>query len=757
MNDTTDQEVSLVEEGKRFHLAERWQEAEDCYKKVLEINPVNADAIHLIGVMAVQLHQYEVAETIIREAIAINSTEGNFYYNLGLALVGLGRYEEALEAYQTTLRFTPEATNALNNLGQTYSRLGRRDEALECFRKIDELTPDKPIILTNMAAIFIQRKQYDEAIKLLNRAIEIDPKLVPAMYNLALLHEQQKKFAEATRFYEATLEIDPNYVSALNNLGLAYRESQRFDEAERCFERAIKADPSRVDARINLADLAKSTGDLAKAWRLSSEAYDLDPDNEINLTVLSITSLYLGKGSEARQFAERAIELYPNLPDAYGCLGLISMEYADFDLGRRSFDRYIELADDPDSYLSTIAYNACFDPTETTKSIAKRHSEWGEGLTRSVQRNIAAFSPRKPRTEGRYRIGYMSSDFRAHAVSYFMIPILENHDRTEFEIHLISNVAKPDDVTKKFQSMCDGWHDIVLQDNKTAVETIRNLDLDLLVDLTGHTAGSRHRLLAARVARKQASYLGYGFSLGLESIDYLITDNLMVPEDADHDLLETIVRLPSPFLTYEPLDKLRTFDPTPLPALKKGHVTFGYFGRAVRMNDAVVNCWSRILDACPDAILKLDNKSFGDQGVAAYHRARFQARGIDPDRLEFDYNYPPWESYTEIDIALDPFPHNAGTTTLEALWFSCPTVSKIDRIPMGRYGMSILSAIGHPEWVAHSEDEYVEIAAAMAGDLERLSDIRSNLRAELRASRLMRSDLFTRDLENAYRDILIDS
>ena len=311
--------------------------------------------------------------------------------------------------------------------------------------------------------------------------------------------------------------------------------------------------------------------------------------------------------------------------------------------------------------------------------------------------------------ERRLRIGYVSPDFRQHAVALFAEPLLAAHDRSAIELHCYAEVPAPDAVTERFHALADHWHSTVGLSDAELAEQIRRDRIDVLVDLAGHTAGNRLLTFARKPAPIQVAWLlGHGYTSGLSAMDAFLADAELAPPGADGLFSERLIRLSRIPLAYAPPAEMP--DVAPLPALANGCITFGYFGRTVRLNDAVLAAWARILHAVPGSRLMLNSAPFGEPAGREQMSARFAALGIDPARLDLVYTSPQprtWAAYGEIDIALDPFPHNAGTTTIEALWQGVPVLSLAGRPTVGRFGAAILHAVGLDDWVTNDVDAYV--------------------------------------------------
>ena len=320
---------------------------------------------------------------------------------------------------------------------------------------------------------------------------------------------------------------------------------------------------------------------------------------------------------------------------------------------------------------------------------------------------------------------------------------------------LYSNAPAEDAETARFRTLTPQWRSIAGVPDEAAAEQIRRDGIDILVDMAGHTAGNRLLVFARRPAPVQVEYmLGHGTTSGLNAMDAFMADDALATPYAAAVFTEQLVRLPRIPMTYKPPAGMPP--PGPLPALANGCVTFGYFGRPERLTPGTVAAWSRILTAVPGARLFLNTAALGEAAYRELIAQRFARHGIGHDRLILRYTTPQsatWAAYGAVDIALDPFPHNAGTTTVEALWQGVPVVSKADRPGVGRLGASILGAAGLPEWVTATVDDYVRLAVQQAADLPALARLRSSLRDRIAASPLCDAASLARAVEDAYRDL----
>jgi predicted O-linked N-acetylglucosamine transferase (SPINDLY family) len=356
----------------------------------------------------------------------------------------------------------------------------------------------------------------------------------------------------------------------------------------------------------------------------------------------------------------------------------------------------------------------------------------------------------------RLRIGFVSPDFKDHPVIHFILPFLENYDRNQIELFVYSQVADLDEWTEMASKHVDHWRSLVHVPDVEAATLIRSDQIDILVDLAGHTNGNRLLVFAHKPAPIQVTYLGYPDTSGLAAMDYRITDALADPPGmTENHNTEQLIRLPGCAWCYGAYSDIL---PNKSPAAMNNYVTFGSFNNLAKVNDRMLRVWARILEAVPSSRLLL--KAAGFRSMEARKRVReifFLHSGIDEDRLDFRLPEEKHEShlalYGEMDIALDTFPYHGTTTTCEALWMGVPVVILEGKSHVSRVGVSLLTSIGLPEMVAVSEDEYVKIAVTLAGNVELLKSHRENLRDKLQNSRLLDGISFSRDLESVFRQM----
>ncbi|MGZ3237659.1 MAG: O-linked N-acetylglucosamine transferase, SPINDLY family protein, partial [Burkholderiaceae bacterium] len=326
--------------------------------------------------------------------------------------------------------------------------------------------------------------------------------------------------------------------------------------------------------------------------------------------------------------------------------------------------------------------------------------------------------------------------------------VLAHYDRSRFEVTCYAFNAQTDDVTDRLRTYVDHWRSLANVDDIEAAELVRQDGIDILIDLSGHTAGNRLDIFIRKPAPIQISWLGYANTTGMARMDYVISDPVSSPDDDRQRFSEKLLLLPQVRLCYRAPDYLP--DVAPLPSMVKGSITFGCFNNINKLNLRVLSLWAQILNRLPNAVLRLKSKYFIDPATRERFEQFFVTHNVAADRLHLSQqssHREMLEEYAEIDIALDPFPYNGGTTTCEALWCGVPVLTLRGESMYGRQSASFLSAAQLADWIAETEAEYVEKALAFAADGHSLAELRSQLRERMIASPVADAASFTKNFE----------
>ncbi len=535
---------------------------------------------------------------------------------------------------------------------------------------------------------------------------------------------------------------------ALYERGRTAELAKKNEEAAALYGAAVAARPGEAEFHYALGASLKRTKRTEEAAAAYRAGLALKPDDARMRNDLGLALLGLGRMEEGLAEIEQARNRAPNLLEAQHNLGFALHQLGRLEQAIAEIGRAHQLAPERDDIHSNLLFILNYSARHTPAELLAEHRRFGE---RHVQ-PVAAPLPDSawPR---RLRIGYVSPDFRSHVVASFMLPVLVRHDRERFDVYCYYTNSLADEVTEAIRGIADDWADCAHLSDAELVSRIRADRIDILVDLAGHSALNRLKAFALRPAPVQVTYLGYPNTTGLAAIDFRITDAIADPPgESDRVNVERLVRLPRSFLCYRPGPDIHEVGPP--PATLAGYVTFGCFNTFPKLSDPFFGAAAQLLAAVPHSRLLLKAKSLGIASVAQRVKERFTALGIDSSRLVL----LGWEAtaadhlaiYKRVDIALDSFPYNGTTTTCEAMWMGAPVVTLQGDRHAGRVGASLLGSVGLTELVAQDVDEYVRIAARLAGDLPRLAALRAGMRQRMRASALLDEQGFMRELEEAY-------
>jgi protein O-GlcNAc transferase len=682
--------------------------------QILGSNPHHADSLNLLGGIALGSGDPAAAIDLIGRAAAIDAEKPVYRYNLGLALRASGRLAEAAESYRQAIARRPDYSDALYNLGIVLAALGAFADASGFFRQVLAINPFHSNALVNLGAALAAQDQMDEAVLCYRRAIALDPRIANAHYNLGKLVQEQGKLEEAVVHYRAALDCQPDFRDALSNLGNTLLALDRLEEAGAALDLAISLKPDFAQAYANLALVRRAEHRL----------------------------------EEARAACETAIRLQPDLAEAYEALGSTLHDLGQAEQANAALETAIRLAPDnpaPHTWL-IMGLHCQAAASEATILAAARRFE-----ARIAARPNTHFA-NSAGPERRLKVGYVSADFRRHPVGFFLAPVLASHDPAAVEIYAYSNGVKNDGLTRQLRASCHQWRSLVGLSDRAAAALISADGIDILVDLSGHTAGHRLSLFALKPAPVQVSWLGFWGTTGLSAIDYILSDETTIPAGEEPRYAETVVRLPVSRFCYRPPQFAPT--PAPPPCLVEGTVTFGSFNHLRKLGADVIGLWARLLRTAPQARLLLKSPPLADTTLRRSFLAAFADLGIEPERLilRASSSHPAMlAEYGDIDIALDPFPFSGGMTTCEALWMGVPVVTLPGSRAVSRQTLGFLRALGMPELAADSADDYLRIALSLAADVPRLVAWRKTLRPRMASSPLCDGAGFTRNLEAAYR------
>jgi len=674
----------------------------------------DAERHYRLGLSLQMQGNRDAAKAEYAAALALVPDHADAHNNLGVLHKDGGRFEQALQHHRQALAARPDFIDALNNIAVALQALGRAAEALPYFDRALALQPAHAGLHYNKGAALQALGEPDAALVHYREALRLYPQLAPAESNLGHILSTQGKFAEAEPHVVHALELQPEADELRLNLGSLRLSLGRFAEAQQEFERVLARNPGNAQAELHLGWALKEQGDFAAAER----------------------------------HYRRALELRPDFAEAHDKLGSLHKDRGQIEAALPCLRRALAIRPDFVAAHSNLCLSLNYAAGASPQEIHAEHLEF-------ARRHCAGFAPPAHANRAdpgrRLRVGYVSGDFRAHVVAHFIEPVLAHHDRSGYEVYCYYNFHTRDTVTARLRSHADHWRDIFGVGDAEVARQVQADGIDILVDLSGHTGLNRLLVFARKPAPVQASYLGYLNTTGLAAMDYRISDARAAPLgmlDACHS--EELVRLPDTQWCYQ------APSPAPevsaLPALANGYLTFGAFHTLAKINPPVIELWSRLLRALPQA--RLIVAAMGLKSIAAEFEREFARHGIAPGRVELlgAVSFAEYLAlHRSVDAILDTFPYAGGTTTCHALWMGVPVISLPGPTATSRGGASLLAAVGLEQFIAEDPEHYIAIASRLAADLPQLALVRAGLRQRMPASPLCAAARFTRNLEAAYR------
>ncbi|KAF8397927.1 hypothetical protein HHK36_016853 [Tetracentron sinense] len=728
---------ALTHSGILYKDEGRLVEAAESYQKALKADPLYKPAA---------------------ECLAIVLTD------LGTSLKLAGNTQEGIQKYYEALKIDPRYAPAYYNLGVVYSEMMQYDMALNCYEKAAQERPMYAEAYCNMGVIYKNRGDLDSAIACYERCLAVSPNFEIAKNNMAIALTDlgtkvklEGDINQGVLYYKKALYYNWHYADAMYNLGVAYGEMLRFDMAIVFYELALHFNPHCAEACNNLGVIYKDRDNLDKAVECYQLALSIKPNFSQSLNNLGVVYTVQGKMDAAASMIEKAIVANPTYAEAYNNLGVLYRDAGNISLAIEAYEQCLKI--DPDSRNAgqnrLLAMNYINEGNDD--KLFEAHRDWGRRFMRLYQQYTSWDNSKDP--ERPLVVGYVSPDYFTHSVSYFIEAPLVYHDYQNYKVVVYSAVVKADAKTNRFREkvLKKGglWRDIYGIDEKKVVSMVREDKVDILVELTGHTANNRLGMMACRPAPVQATWIGYPNTTGLPAIDYRISDSLADPPDTSQKHIEELVRLPECFLCYTPSPEAGPVSPT--PALSNGFITFGSFNNLAKITPKVLQVWARILCAVPNSRLVVKCKPFCCDSVRLRFLSTLEQLGLESLRVDLLplilLNHDHLQAYSLMDISLDTFPYAGTTTTCESLYMGVPCITMAGSVHAHNVGVSLIGKVGLGHLIAKNEDEYVQLALQMASDITALSNLRMSLRDLMSKSPVCDGPNFIIGLESTYRDI----
>jgi protein O-GlcNAc transferase len=758
----------------------RFEEALASYDRAAVLRAADAAIWHNRGNALNELSRFTEAVASYDRAITLQPDHAGAFYNRGNALAALERFGEAVASYDRVIALNPGHAEAFNNRGNVLAAQKRFDAAVASYEMAIARKPGYAAALINHGLALYELKRFDEALTSYDQAVAIRPGDAAAFNNRGNVFQAKKLFEEAVASYDQAIALAPDDAEALSNRGNALRELKRLDEALASCDRAIEIKPGHGGAWINRAIVLGELKQCDTALVSYNRAIALKPEDARAFYNRGNTLKELKRYDEALEDYDRAISLRRDFADAFDNRGAVLAELARFEEAVASYNHAIALAPDHKfafGGLADCAIKQCdWTRREELSDALRRHVIDGKSrisplLLQGYSGDAALHfscarhyildrfgtAPQRLgssaiRRNDKIKLAYLSSDFRRHAVAYLVAELFERHDRTQFEVFGVSFGADDgSDMRTRIMAGFDRFFDVRTQGERDVARLINDLQVDIAIDLNGHTQDERLGILALRPAPIQVNYLGYPGTSGADFIDYIIADATVLPFDQQPHYTEHIVHLPDCYQANDTKRRIASRTPTRQEVgLPAEGVVFCCFNNTWKIAPPVFDVWMRLLKAVEGSVLWLyrDNRQ-----AEANLRNEGVARGIDPSRLVFAGPLPHADHLARhrlADLFLDTLPYNAHTTASDALWSGLPVLTCRGKAFAGRVAASLLTAVGLSELVTQNLDEYESLALRLATDAPLLRGFRQRLERNRLEYPLFDTDRFCRHIEAAY-------
>ena len=687
--------------------------AEVTLSNVLRAYPKSLPALQILGLIKAMQAKHAEAAELLKKAVRISPNDPSLQYNLAKALMESGAGTEALPYHKRATELMPSNAEAWLNYGKSLSYLDRHQEAIAIYERALNINEGYAEAYLNRGASFKALKRYVEANLSADKALEINPSLFEAWSNKGIALKELKRYDEALASYEKALSIHPQYHEAWNNLGVTYKELKRYDEALASYEKALSIHPQHHEAWYNKGIIFTELKRYDEGLASFSKAASLKADQDYFLGVLTDIKM-----------------LMANWQDLDKDIDLITEKIK---LGEKAITPFALLAISNSSAL---------------------HLEAAQIWTKDKFPVNMALPILGKNTHEKIRIGYFSADFQRHPVAFLTAELFEVHDRERFEIYGFSlrSASPGDDMVARLTDAFDGFFDVENKSDEDIAQLAREMEIDIAIDLGGHTRWARTGVFSCRAAPIQVNYLGYPGTMGADYMDYIIADRTLIPESSQVDYLEKVAYLPNSYMVDDSKrqvsKKIFTRGEFNLP---ENQFIYCCLNNSFKFNKKLLASWAKILLEVNDSVLWL---SENNEPFMRNVLQEFSKLNIDKERIIFagklDLMSEHLARLSLADLFLDTLPFNAHTTAVDALKGGLPVLTLLGETFAGRVAGSVLNAIDLPELITHSQEEYESLAIELGTNPALLKKIKEKLITNQATTPLFNTPLFTRHIEAAY-------
>ena len=694
--------------------SKKLEEAELSLKQALKLEPNNADALCFMSVISAHKKDFQGALQLIEKSIAAAPRNPIAHSNKGNILKELGKYSEAIACYEKAILLERKFVEPYSNKGNVLQALSRYQEAIDCYSIAIGLEPAFLEAYGNKGNALYKLGRYEEALDMFNQALEKNPEYVEAWRQKGFVLQNIKRYEDAMRCFQQALSMDPHRPESWYFFGLFCFEVKKFSDAMACFDKAIAEMPN-----------------YAEAWGLKGRIHFELQEYENSIFCY-----------------EKAFAINPHLALIAGS-SISSMMYGGLwsDLNSR-MNFLFEGIKNQKEVVTPFSLLSLSDSQEVHLQAAKIYIANNYAVKKVLPKI-------KKELHSKIHIGYYSADFQYHAVSLLMAELYELHNRKDFELFAFSLKKAPenDSIRSRLKPLFDHFIEVDEKSSLEIAQLSRELEIDIAVDLGGHTENAPTGAMSYRVAPIQVNYLGYPGTMGAEYMDYIIADHTLIPPDSQQFYTEKVVYLPDTYIVDDSkrVASSRIFTKAEC-GLPQNQIIFCCFNNSYKFNPTMLKTWARILMQVPNSVfwVSQNNPFFRDNLLK-----EFEALGIASERIIFANKLESMADHLArlslADLFLDTAPYNAHTTALDSLKSGVPIVTYLGQAFAGRVGASVLKAIELPELITHSLGEYEQLAVALAQDPERLKQLKARLAHNKDTTALFDTPRFVRNLEDAYR------
>ena len=757
----------LFSEAQKFQKNGLYDDALNIYFQILnKYNDINV--LHNVGIIYFIKKDYFKAEKYLWYSIKDGLHESYFVENFIKILLATSQYKYALHLIKNHVFFKnisketeTEIINKINNISSQNKvknnsceadiylidliKNNKFKEALDIISSKIQKKETKYILI--QGAIYLKMRSPAEALKCYKLCLDIEPDNIEANLNYASANIILGNFELSEKLFKKVLLLDKTNIDAYRNLIIIKSMTGNYEEGIMLGQKATQENVNDDQLLSDLATNYSKLNDVIEANRLFDKSMALNINNYTTMCNYGGHLEKNGKRREAKILLEKSLSIKA-MPSTLNNLGMIYMSTCNIKKSIEYFDKALILEESfqlaKSNKLFVINYYYSI-PLELYEQyiIANKNNNNNQIITAN------AFI--KKSKNKKINLGFISGDFNSHPVADFIIEIIKKINKNNFNVILLSTNSLIDDTTHIFKSICTKWVDVFSLNDLDASKKIIDCNIDLLIDLSGHSSNNRLGIFKYKPAYKTATWLGFNYTTGLASIDYFLTDKHQVPEESQKYYSEKIKYISDHAFCFKPNSKFTEI--SILPFYNNHYITFGCASRSVRINDDVILVWSKILKHNESYRLQINSISFADEYVCEIYRSKFEEMGITSRQVSFGYyNYDKF--LNEIDIMLDCFPHNSGTTLYESIFKGVPFITLENKISLGRLGSAILRELELNDLIADTFEDYINIACHLATSINRLNDLRSNLRNMMQKSNLMNSIKFTKDFENSIIEMI---